>query len=129
MMSVVALGAASAAEAEISAPPTAKGIVLYCDLAVDPARETEMIKHFHEVFRPAAEKFAGFRDLKMLKFRTLIQGGAGPAEGVRYRFHLTYESEALRQVWINSPEHAVLWPPIENTLVDKGYPITLYDEA
>ena len=129
-MSVVGVGAvAGVAQAQMAAAPAKKGIVLYCDLAVDPAREAEMLKHFYEVFRPGAAKFTGYRDLKMLKLRTLIQGGPPLAPGVKYRFQLTYESEELRQIWVNSPEHAVLWPPIENTLVDKGYPVMLFDEA
>lgn len=108
---------------------TAKGTVLHCDLAVDPAREAELIQYFHEVFLPVAETFAGFRELKMLKLRTLIQGEAPTAPGAQYRFQLSYESEALRQVWTNSPEHAALWPTIENALMDKSYPVVLYDEV
>ena len=107
----------------------AKGTVLHCDLTVDPAKEDELLQYFHEVFRPAAATFAGFRELKILKLRALLQGAAPPAQGAPYRFQLTYESEALRQVWTSSPEHAALWPTIENTLVDKRYPIALYDEA
>ena len=111
------------------APSAAKGTVLHCDLMVDPAREAELIQYFHDVFLPVAETFAGFRDLKMLKLKTLIQGEAPTAPGAQYRFQLSYESEALRQVWTNSPEHAALWPTIENALMDKGYPIVLYDEV
>ena len=111
------------------ASSTTKGTVLHCDLMVDPAREAELLKYFHDVFLPVAETFAGFRDLKMLKLRTLIQGEAPIAPGAQYRFQLSYDSEALRQVWSNSPEHAALWPTIENALMDKGYPIALYDEA
>ncbi len=111
------------------APEETKGAVLHCDLTVDPAREAELLQYFHEVFRPVAETFEGFRDLKILKLRTLIQGTAAPAAGPQYRFHLSYDSEALRQVWTNSPEHAALWPNIEDTLMDKGYPVVLYDEA
>jgi hypothetical protein len=107
----------------------AKGTVLHCDLTVDPAREEELLRYFHEVFQPVAATFAGFRELKILKLRSLLQGAAPPAEGAPYRFQLSYESEALRQVWTSSPEHAALWPTIENTLVDKRYPIALYDEA
>lgn len=111
------------------AASAAKGMVLHCDLTVDPAREEELLQYFHEVFRPVAATFAGFRELKILKLRTLMQGAAPPAQGAPYRFQLSYESEALRQVWTSSPEHAALWPTIENTLVDKRYPIALYDEA
>ena len=30
--------------------PVQKAIVLYCDLAVDPTREQEMLHHFHHEF-------------------------------------------------------------------------------
>jgi heme-degrading monooxygenase HmoA len=119
----------SPAGVEQPAATATKGAVLHCDLAVDPAREAELIQYFHDVFRPVAETFAGFRELKILKLTTMLQGEASSAPGAQYRFHLCYESEALRQVWSNSPEHAALWPTIENALMDKGYPIALYDEA
>jgi hypothetical protein len=106
-----------------------KGVVLCCDLAVDPAREAEMTRHFYGVFRPGAAKFRGYRDARMLKLRTLIQGEAAQAVGVRYRFQLAYENEELRQIWLSSPEHQALWPPIENTLIDKQYAVSLFDEA
>ena len=112
-----------------TASSAAKGTVLHCDLTVDPAREEELLQYFHEVFLPAAATFAGFRELKMLKLRTILQGVVTPVQGILYRFQLSYESEALRQVWTSSPEHAALWPTIENTLIDKRYPIALYDEA
>jgi len=49
------------AEAILAAPAPAHSgaspIVLYCDLATDPAREQEMLDHYHNDFKPAAEKF------------------------------------------------------------------------
>jgi len=33
-----------------------QGIRLFCDLAVDPAKEKEMLHNFHSTFRPAASK-------------------------------------------------------------------------
>jgi hypothetical protein len=103
-------------------------IVLYCDLIVDPKREQEMLDHFHQKFKPAGAKFRGFIDLKMLKLRSIMQGAKLP-EGVNYRFQLTYESEALRQLWIASKVHADLWPGIENTLLDKNFHVSLFDEV
>ncbi len=102
-------------------------IVLYCDLAVDPKREQEMLSHFHNTFKPAAEKFDGFIDLKMLKLRQVIYGGPPPAESINYRFQLTYQSEEKRQLWIASEVHGKVWPLIENTLTDKGYLVLLTD--
>jgi hypothetical protein len=102
-------------------------IVLYCDLAVDPAREQEMLDAFHHRFKPAAEKFEGYIDLKMLKLRKVVQGGPPPPKGVNYRFQLTFESEEKRQVWIHSTVHQTVWPLIENTVPDKGYLTLLTD--
>lgn len=126
----VVLAAVGAAPLQANARQSGKTkpIVLYCDLKVDPAREAEMLTHFHQRFKPAGAKFKGFIDLKMLKLRTLIQGDPLPA-GVNYRFELTYETEELRQVWIASEVHAALWPGIENTLTDKTFHVSLFDDV
>jgi hypothetical protein len=100
-------------------------IVLYCDLAVDPTREQEMLHYFHEEFRPAAQKFNGYIDVKMLKFRKVVQGGPAPASSINYRFQLTYESEEKRQEWIASEVHQRVWPLIEDTVINKSYLVLL----
>lgn len=108
------------------AQPAAKNpIVLYCDITVDAAREKEMLNNFHTIFKPAAEKFQGYMDVKILKLRTVYTGSA-PA-GVNYRFQLTYESEELRQKWIKSDVHQQVWPKVENTLANKNYSTLLFD--
>lgn len=86
-----------------------------------------MLDHFHHDFKPAAEKFDGFIDLKMLKLRKVIHGGPPPAATINYRFQLTYQSEEKRQLWIASEIHGKVWPLIENTLTDKGYLVLLTD--
>lgn len=105
--------------------PAKSPIVLYCDLSVDPSREQEMLRNFHGAFKPAAEKFPGYIDVKILKLRT-VYTGAAPA-GVNYRFQLTYESEDLRQKWIKSEVHQKVWPTVENTLSTKNYSTLLFD--
>lgn len=122
------LAAAAAATPAGAAKAKSRPILLYCDLKVDPAREAEMLEHFHTRFKPAGAKFKGFIDLKMLKLRTLIQGDVLPP-GVNYRFQLTYESEELRQIWIKSDVHQAVWPGIENTLIDKNFHVSLFDVA
>ncbi len=101
-------------------------IVLTCDLAVDPKREQEMLMNFHRYFKPAAETFDGFIDLKMLKLNKVLQGPA-PPDPINYRFQLTYQSEAQRQVWIASEIHQKVWPLIEDTVIDKNYQVLLTD--
>lgn len=116
-MAILWAGAGLAARAGLgSAQAQASGmIVLTCDLAVKAEREAEMLKVFHQTFRPAAEKFKGYVDLKILKYDHRVQGAPLPA-GVNYRFQLTYESLALQQAWVNSPTHKKLWPLMAATL-------------
>lgn len=121
--------AVAATTAAAPAPGTRHPIVLYCDLAVDPAREQEMLDAFHHHFKPVAQKHPGYIDLKMLKLRQVVQGGPAPASSINYRFQLTYASEELRQKWIASPEHLKYWPMVENTVTDKGYLVLLTEEA
>lgn len=104
-------------------------IVLYCDLAVDPGREVEMLYRFHHDFKPAAEKFDGYIDLKMVKLRKVIQGGPAPGAAINYRFQLTYESEEKRQIWIASEVHSRVWPLIEDTVTNKDYLVLLTDSV
>jgi antibiotic biosynthesis monooxygenase (ABM) superfamily enzyme len=119
---ILAGAAAAALPAAVAHP-----IQLHCDLAVDPAKEQQMLKAFRTTFRPEAMKHPGYIDVRILKLNKAFQGAA-PA-GANYRFELTFESEALRQKWINSPEHQKVWPMIENTLSSKNYTVFLYDDA
>ncbi|MGA3235473.1 MAG: hypothetical protein ABSG03_04160 [Bryobacteraceae bacterium] len=122
---LTAMLAAVASLKESAAQAAKNPIVLHCDLSVDSAREQEMLRNFRTVFKPAAIKFPGYIDVKMLKLRQAMQGSA-PA-GVNYRFQLTYESEELRQKWIASDVHKKVWPTIENTLRSKDYTVLLFD--
>ena len=117
---------AGAVGATAATAATAHPIVLVVDLAVDPAREQEMLKNFRTIFRPAAAKQPGYIDVKMLKLRTALQGTA-PA--TNYRFVLTYESEELRQKWVATAVHQKVWPTVENTLKSKNYTVLLFDDA
>ena len=124
-LKTVLSAAAGAAAARAAAP--GRPIRLDVDLAVDPAKETEMLHNFTTIFCPEAMKHPGYVDVKMLKLRSALQGNA-PA-GVNYRFSLTYQSEELRQKWVASPEHKEVWPTIENTLTCKDYTVLLFDVA
>ena len=126
------IGAGKVAGEAMVSPGTSQAsqpVVLYCDLAVDPAHEQQMLQHFHHDFKPAAEKFEGYIDLKMLKLRTVIQGGPPPPANINYRFQLTYKNEELRLRWVASAAHKKNWPLIENLLVDKGYLVLLTDSV
>jgi hypothetical protein len=125
-----ALAAAATLAANVTgktalAETAAHPILLEVDLSVDPARETEMLSNFHKIFKPAALKYPGYIDLKLLKLRSALQGGA--PEGVNYRFSLTYQSEEMRQKWVASDVHKKVWPTLENTLKSKDYRVLLFD--
>lgn len=119
--------AAGVGSAVVEAADTAHPIMLHVDLAVDPAKEKEMLHNFKTIFRPAAVKHPGFIDVKMLKLRSAVMGTA-PA-GVNYRFVLTYASEELRQKWVASEIHQKVWPTIEATLSSRKYTVLLFDIA
>jgi hypothetical protein len=110
------------------ADPQAGGerpIQLHADLAVDPAKEQQMLALFTEKFRPAAAQQPGFIDARMLKLKSAVRGVAPP--GANYQFVLTFSSEALRQKWVATDIHKQLWPAIEDTLTDKNYSRLLYE--
>lgn len=119
--------AAGAVSAVAGAADAAHPIQLHVDLAVDPAKEKEMLDNFETIFRPAAVKYPGYIDVKMIKLRSALMGTA-PA-GVNYRFVLTYHSEEMRQKWVASAIHQKVWPTIENTLSSKNYTVLLFDVA
>jgi heme-degrading monooxygenase HmoA len=100
-------------------------IQLHADLAVDPAKEQEMLEFFEQKFRPAAAQQPGYIDLRMLKLKSTLRGAAPP--GTNYQFVLTFSSEALRQKWIATELHKQLWPIIEGSLTDKNYSRLLYE--
>jgi heme-degrading monooxygenase HmoA len=100
-------------------------IQLHADLAVDPAKEQEMLEFFEQKFRPAAAQQPGYIDLKMLKLKSTLRGVAPP--GTNYQFVLTFSSEALQQKWVATDLHKQLWPVIESSLTDKSYSRLLYE--
>jgi heme-degrading monooxygenase HmoA len=107
---------------------TPKGrIQLHVDLTVAPAKEQDMLQHFHKVFKPAAMKQKGYIDVQILKLRSALAGSA--PQSVNYRFVLLYESEELRQKWIASDVHQQVWPPMEKMLVHTKYNVLLFDYA
>ena len=100
-------------------------IQVHVDLAIDPAKEQEMVRYFTTVYRPAAMKFEGYVDLSMLKL-SAVPVGTAPA-GINYRFSITYQNEELRQKWVNSDIHQEVWGALEKTLSTRNYSILLFD--
>ena len=118
------LAAGASAAGALAAGP-GQPIQLHVDLAVDAAKEKEMLHNFETIFRPEAAKHPGYIDVKMLKLRAAFMGPA-PAD-INYRFELSFESEELRQKWIASAAHQKVWPMIESTLKSKTYTALLFD--
>ena len=102
-----------------------RSIQLFVDMTVDPAQEKEMLQYFETVFRPAARRFHGYLDVRLLKLRTTLMGTM-PAE-VNYRFSISYESEELRQKWIASEIHIEVWGKMETFLSSSNYTVVLFD--
>jgi hypothetical protein len=100
-------------------------IQVHVDLAIDSAKEQEMLDYFQNVFRPAARKFQGYIDVRMLKIRA-VPVGTAPA-GINYRFAITYENEELRQKWVASDIHQEVWGGMEKMLSSPGYTVLLFD--
>ena len=100
-------------------------IQIHLDVMIDAAKEAEMLNYFRNRFRPAAEKFAGYIDVRMLKLRSAVVGNA-PA-GMNYRFALIYQSEELRQKWVTSDIHTEVWGAMEKMFVSKQYDVLLFD--
>ena len=124
---LVAAGSAVLPVAVLADAQASEGrpIQLHADLAVDSAKEQEMLKFFEHEFRPAAAQQPGYIDLRMLKLKSVLRGAAPP--GTNYQLVLTFSSEALRQKWIATDLHKQLWPIIEGSLTDKNYSRLLYE--
>ena len=105
--------------------PLTRPIQLHADLALDPAREAEAVRYFETVYRPTASRFEGYLDLRLLKLQSALVGSA-PA-GINYRFSITYESEDLRQKWIHSDEHQVVWPTLQSFLTSSDFDFLLFE--
>lgn len=99
-------------------------IQVHVDLSVAPANEQEMLRYFQTVFRPAAQKFRGYVDVRMLKL-VAVPVGTAPS-GLAYRFAITYESEELRQKWVASDIHQEVWGAMER-LTTSSYTVLQFD--
>lgn len=123
-----ALAAAAGSPLLLQGADAPKGkIQLHVDLTVQPAKEKQMLEHFHKVFKPAAITWQGYINVEILKLRSTLAGSAPGSSN--YRFILTYQSEELRQKWIASALHQKVWPPMEKTLANTNYNVMLYDYA
>ena len=99
-------------------------IQVHVDLAIAPAKEQEMVRYFQTVFRPAAQKFRGYIDVRMQKI-VAVPVGTAPS-GITYRFAIVYESEELRQKWVATDIHEEVWGTMER-FAAPGYTVLQFD--
>lgn len=100
-------------------------IQLHADLSVDPDKEAEMLRYFETVYRPAAMKFPGYVDLRLLKIKTAVVGSV--PVGLDYRFSITFETEELRLKWVASDVHTTVWGTIEKYFSSRNYNFLLFE--
>jgi heme-degrading monooxygenase HmoA len=100
-------------------------VQLHCDLAVDPAKAADAETYFQTVYRPAAMEFEGYIDLRLLRLRAVLAGQA--ADGANYRFSITFETEELRQKWVASDAHQVVWPALQAFLTSNDFDFLLFE--
>lgn len=100
-------------------------VQLHCDLAVDPTKEAEMVKYFETIYRPAATKFEGYIDLRILKLQAVLLGHA-PAN-MNYRFSITFTTEDLRQKWVHSDIHQQVWPTLQTFMTSTDFDFLLFE--
>ena len=101
-------------------------VQVHVDMVVNPAKEAGMLEYFHTKFRPEAQKFEGYLDVRMMKLRTTL---VGTEPQLNYRFVITYRNEELRQKWIASDIHQEVWGGMEKTLSAPDYTVLLFDVA
>jgi heme-degrading monooxygenase HmoA len=107
--------------------PAPNPIQLHVDLDADPARESELVRNFHEIFEPAIRRQPGFVSVRLLKLRQAVVGEA--PRDANYRLVISFQTEAQRQAWVASQDHQRAWPAIERTLRPGGLRAILYEEV
>ena len=77
------------------------------------------------MYRPAASRFEGYIDLRLLKLQAALVGSA--PTGINYRFSITFTSEDLRQKWVASDAHQDVWGTLETFLAKRDYAFLLFE--
>ncbi len=123
---LTAVAAAAGLSAQQKKAAATSAIQLHVDMMVDPAKEKELKKNFHEIFKPAMAKQPGYLHVYMLKLREAKAGKA--PEGSNYRLIINFKTEEDRLNWVKSNDHQAAWPTIEGTFKVKSFTAILYDQ-
>src|SRR5262245_52138376 len=91
-------------------------IQLHVDLEVNPAKESDLLDTFHNVFRPTISRQPGFVSVALLKTRV------APA----YRLVISFQTEEQRAAWVGTADHQRVWPQIEANLKGAKFAATLW---
>ena len=101
-------------------------IQLHCDLQVAAGHESEIERVFMEIFSPVMARQEGFVEVKFLKLITSYKGNPEPWN---YRLLIGFTTEELRQAWVASADHQVVWPQMEQHLTGEQRQGWLYGVA
>jgi heme-degrading monooxygenase HmoA len=93
-------------------------IELHCDLIVDPAKETDLVDTFHQVFQPTMSRQPGFVSVTLLKQR---------AATLAYRLAISFQTEEERLAWVATDDHQRVWPQMERNLTGEKFSASLWD--
>ncbi|MBI1786635.1 MAG: hypothetical protein HYR60_03660 [Acidobacteria bacterium] len=121
LQTVAAAGAAAVVPARAAASP----IQLHVDLDVEPTKQKDLLRTFHEVFQPVIRKQPGFVDVRLLKLRQAVVG-PGPANA-SYRLLISFQTEEQRKTWVGTDDHQKVWPQMEKNLKGQKFGAVLYD--
>lgn len=100
-------------------------VQLHVELAVDPARERDLVEAYQTFFQPAIQRQAGFVEVKLLKHRATTVGEGRPEAS--YRLLISFHTEEQRQAWVASDDHQRAWPKIGNLIDGAKLRAELYD--
>ena len=93
-------------------------IQLHVDLDVDPAKQDDLVRTFHEVFEPVISRQPGFVSVTLLKAHTAIA----------YRLVISFLSEEQRVTWVATEDHQRVWPQMETNLIGAKFAATLWQK-
>jgi heme-degrading monooxygenase HmoA len=94
---------------------------------VKPGSEQKLLDDFDKLFLPRIRKAPGFIDAKLVRF-VKANVGAAP-ERYNYRLIQIFESEALREKWLQMEEHKVAWHTAIESHVQTPFVAYLYEVA
>lgn len=91
-------------------------LVLHVDLQVKPGSRSDLEGTFLARFQPAISAQEGFGGVNLLRYRENEND---------YRLVITFQSQALQQIWVATGVHQDVWSQMEQHCA--GYSVRCYD--